>query len=116
MTLREELVLLLGERTRPHRERRRERLKRVRPGVLLSAVTKAWNARNGAKHEPLTLEEFIVVHLGWLPQEREQFIQFFESKGHHKRCSHCGRGVVDDGPYSRCPACGSPGQSDVEAP
>jgi hypothetical protein len=58
----------------------------------------------------VTRDEWIVIHFGWLPEEREQMIQFLISKGkgRYSRCRNCSRGVVHDGPYSRCAACGIP--------
>ncbi len=95
-----------------HFERRKRRLEQIPWSVRRSALEKAWKSRHwwekpAEERERFTRDEWIVLHLGWIPEEREQLIQFFESRGHHKRCSHCGRGLVATGPYSHSPACGS---------
>ena len=69
MTLRQELVALLEERTSSNWDRRGRRLERLSPGRIYTSVSKA---RRG---EPLTLEEYIVSHLGFLPGERERLEQ-----------------------------------------
>ena len=102
MTPREELVTLLEERTLSHFERRKRRLQRIPWPVTLSAIRKGW-----AGDKRVTREEWIVLHAGWIPEEREHMIQFFESRG-YSRCRNCGRGVVSDGPHDECAACGSP--------
>jgi hypothetical protein len=99
---RSELVALLEERTRSHFERRKRRLQRIAGPVRMSALEKGWK---GDKR--VTREEWIVLHFGWVPEEREHMISFFESRGGHSRCGDCGRGLVSDGPYSQCPACGA---------
>jgi hypothetical protein len=60
-----ELAMLLQERTLSNFERRKRRLQRIPMNVVYSAVAKA------RKGEPLTLEEYIASHLGFLPGERE---------------------------------------------
>jgi hypothetical protein len=102
MTAREELVMLLEERTLSHFERRKRRLQRISWPVTLSAIRNGWES-----DRRVTREEWIVIHMGWVPEEREQLIRFFESRG-YKRCRSCGRRVVSDGPHDRCAACGSP--------
>jgi hypothetical protein len=99
---RSELVMLLEERTLSHGERRKRRLQRIPWPVRMSALEKGWK-----RDKRLTREEWIVLHWGWVPEEREQLIQFFESTGCYSRCPDCRRGVVGHGPYSRCAACGS---------
>ena len=69
MTLRQELAALLEERTLPNWERRKRRLERLSPGRIYTSVSKA------RKGEPLTLEEYVVSHLGFLPGERERLEQ-----------------------------------------
>jgi hypothetical protein len=101
MTPKEELVTLLEERTLSHFERRKRRLQRIPMTVTVSAIRKGWE-----RDKRVTREEWIVLHLGWVPEEREQMIQFLESRG-YSRCRNCGRGVVSDGPYDQCAACGS---------
>ena len=66
---RSELVMLLEERTLPHFERRRRRLQQIPGPVRLSAIRKAWEARH-TQEKPLrvTREEWIVLHLGWVPE------------------------------------------------
>ena len=102
MDARSELVMLLEERTLSHFERRKRRLQRIPWPVTLSAIRKGW-----ARDKRVTREECIVLHAGWIPEEREHMIQFFESRG-YARCRNCGRRVVSDGPYGSCAACGSP--------
>jgi hypothetical protein len=102
MTPKEVLVMLLEERTLSHFERRKRRLERIPWPVRSSALRKGW-----ARDKHVTREEWIVLHLGWVPEEREQMIQFLESKGGYSRCRNCGRGIVSDGPHDRCAACGS---------
>ena len=65
VTAREELVMLLEERTLSHfeRRRRRRRLQTIRPDVRVPALQRA---RTG---KPLTLEEYVAVNLGFLPGE-----------------------------------------------
>ena len=46
MTAREELVLLLEERTLSHFERRKRRLARIPSSVRISALRKAWKNRH----------------------------------------------------------------------
>jgi len=111
MTAREELVMLLEERTLSHFERRKRRLARIPSSVRSSALRKAWKNRHcwekeGQERLRVTRDEWIVLHLGWLPEEREKLIEFMESRG-YKRCRNCGRAIVSDGPYDRCVACGS---------
>jgi hypothetical protein len=65
ITLRLELARLLQQRTLSNWERRKRRLQRIPIDVVLSGLVKA---RNG---EPLTLEEYIASHLGFLPGELE---------------------------------------------
>src|SRR5215831_6058080 len=84
-------------------ERRKRRLQRIPWPVRVSAVRKDWYGEKS-----VTREEWIVLHMGWLPEEREQMIQFLDSKSGYSRCHNCGRGVVSDEPYARSPACGSP--------
>jgi hypothetical protein len=62
-------------------ERRKRRLQRIPWPVRVSALRRDWY---GEKR--VTREEWIVLHLGWLPEEREQMIQFLESKGGYSRC------------------------------
>jgi hypothetical protein len=101
MTPREELVTLLEERTLSHFERRKRRLQRIPWPVRVSALRKGRE-----RDQRVTREEWIVLHLGWVPEEREQMIQFFESRG-YSRCRNCGRWIVPNGPHGRCAACGS---------
>ena len=63
IALRLELARLLQERTLSNFERRKRRLQRIPMEVVVSGVTKA------RKGEPLTLEEYIASHLGFLPGE-----------------------------------------------
>ena len=64
--LKEELARLLEVRTMPNFERRRRRLE----GVPLDMVAEALNrARFGL---PLTKEQYIASHLGFLPGELEE--------------------------------------------
>ena len=65
MTPKAELVMLLQERTLSNWERRRRRLQRIPMDVVLLGVAKT------RKGEPLTLEEYVASHLGFLPGERE---------------------------------------------
>jgi len=108
MKPRKELVMLLEERTLSHFERRKRRMQRIPMSVVVSAITKGRKRGRtpGSNDRPLTREEWIVLYAGWVPEEREQLIQFMESRG-YKRCRNCGLGVVHDGPYSRCAAGGS---------
>ena len=66
MDPRSELVMLLQERTLSNFERRKRRLQRIPMDVVVSGVTKA------RKGEPLTREEYVASHLGFLPGERER--------------------------------------------
>ena len=65
MTPRQELAMLLQQRTLSNWERRKRRLQRIPMDVVLLGVAKA------RKGEPLTLEEYVASHLGFLPGERE---------------------------------------------
>jgi hypothetical protein len=65
MTPRLELAMLLQERTLSNWERRKRRLERIPLSVVTEALRKA------RKGEPLTLEEYIASHLGFLPGELE---------------------------------------------
>jgi len=85
------------------------------PSVRMAALKKAWKNRHwwekpGQERVRVTPDEWIVIHFGRLLEEREQLIQYLVSrgKGHYSRCRNCGRGVVSNGPYDRCAACGSP--------
>jgi len=84
MNLRQELAALLEERTLSHFERRKRRVARIPWSVRVSAPKKS---REGDQRVPR--EEWIVLHRGWVPEERKQLIQFFESKG-DKRRPNCG--------------------------
>ena len=64
-----ELVTLLEERTRSHFERRRRRLQRIPLSVVPVALEK------DRKGEPLTLQEYIASHLGFMPGELERLEQ-----------------------------------------
>lgn len=66
MTLRQELVALLEERTSSNWDRRGRRLQLIPMSIVVVAVEKAW------KGQPLTLEEYIASHLGFLPGEPER--------------------------------------------
>jgi hypothetical protein len=66
IALRLELARLLQERTLSNFERRKRRLRRIPMNVVYSGVAKA------RKGEPLTVEEYIASHLGFLPGERER--------------------------------------------
>src|SRR5215472_2198018 len=113
MTLRQELAALLEVHTLSHFERRKRRLRRIPWSVTVSGArgwkNRRWWEKAGLERVRVTRDEWIVLHLGWLPEEQEQMIQFLISKtrGYYSRCSNCGRGVVSDGPYDRCAACGS---------
>lgn len=61
-----ELLILLEERTLSNFERRRRRLLRIPMSVVTVAVEKA------RKGQPLTLQEYIASHLGFLPGELER--------------------------------------------
>jgi hypothetical protein len=99
---RSELVMLLEGANANALERRKRRLQRIAGPVRMSALEKGWK-----RDKRVTREEWIVLHFGWVPEEREQLIQFMESTGHYSRCRNCGRGLVSDGPYSQCAACGA---------
>jgi hypothetical protein len=64
-SLKEELVRLLEVRTMSSFERRKRRLQSVPLDVVPEALTRA---RRGL---PLTTEQYIASHLGFLPGERE---------------------------------------------
>jgi hypothetical protein len=93
MTVREELALLLEERTRSLWERRRRRLQRIPKGVLTSALNKAWKASKAKREsvhggpayageiQPLTLDEYIVLHFGFLPGERDLELRLRRDRG-----------------------------------
>ena len=74
MTPRQELVALLEERTLPLWERRRRRLKRIGVHGLAEAIEKE---RKGL---PLTLEEFVVASMGFLPDEYRAAMLEYESR------------------------------------
>jgi len=63
--LRLELARLLQERTLSNWERRKRKLERIPLSVVTEALRKA------RKGEPLTLEEYIASHLGFVPGELE---------------------------------------------
>ena len=63
MTDKIELVMLLQERTLSNWERRKRRLERIPLAVAAEALIKA------RKGEPLTEQEYIASHLGFLPGE-----------------------------------------------
>ena len=63
MTPKAELMMLLQERTLSNWDRRHRRLLRIPMDVVGRAVGKAF------RREPLTLEEYIASHLGFLPGE-----------------------------------------------
>lgn len=58
--------MLLQERTESNWERRRRRLQRIPPEVVVSGLEKA------RKGQPLTLEEYVAANLGFLPGERRE--------------------------------------------
>jgi hypothetical protein len=64
--LKEELVRLLEVRTMSSFERRKRRLQSIPLDVVPEALTRA---RKGL---PLTTEQYIASHLGFLPGEREE--------------------------------------------
>jgi hypothetical protein len=66
--LKVELAKLLEEATLSNFERRKRRLARIPMDVVVSGLLKISRDRG----EPLTLEEFIGTHLGFLPGERER--------------------------------------------
>lgn len=63
MTLKAELLALLQERTLTHWERRKRRLERIPIEVVVTAVVRC---RKGL---PLTVEQYVASHLGFLPGE-----------------------------------------------
>jgi hypothetical protein len=74
MTPREELVTLLEERTLSHFERRKRRLQRTPWPVTVSALRKSW-----ARDKRVTREEWIVLHVGWAPEERVLSVKLRDS-------------------------------------
>jgi hypothetical protein len=67
--LKEELAYLLEVRTMSSFERRKRRLQSIPLDVVPEALTRA---RKGL---PLTTEQYIASHLGFLPGEREEEVQ-----------------------------------------
>jgi hypothetical protein len=67
--LKEELVRLLEVRTMSNFERRKRRLQSIPLDVLPEALRRA---RDGL---PLTTEQYIASHLGFLPGEMEEELQ-----------------------------------------
>ena len=63
MSPRQELIILLEERTLSMRERRKRRLKAIGVRGLAAAIEKA------RKGQPLTLREYAIASLGFLPGE-----------------------------------------------
>jgi hypothetical protein len=63
--LKEELVRLLEERTLSNFERRKRRLQSIPLDILPEALNRA---RDGL---PLTREQYIASHVGFLPEEGE---------------------------------------------
>ena len=68
-SLKEELACLLEVRNMSSFERRKRRLQSIPLDVVPEALTRA---RKGL---PLTTEQYIASHLGFLPGEREEEVQ-----------------------------------------
>jgi hypothetical protein len=79
-----ELVSLLQERTLSNFERRRRRLEQIPLEVTVEALTKA------RKGEPLTEQEYIASHLGFLPGEAQKAAQDL-SEWRRKKLGESGR-------------------------
>ena len=75
----------------------------------MAAIRKGWQDPKPGEAVRLIRDEWIVLHAGYIPEEREQMIQFliYKREGHYSGRRNCGREVVSDGPYDRCAACGS---------
>jgi hypothetical protein len=83
MTHKLELVRLLQERTLSNWERRKRRLERIPLAVAAEALIKA------RKGEPLTEQEYIASHLGFLPGEIPKAAEYL-SQWRKKQLSESG--------------------------
>ena len=67
-----ELVTLLEERLLSNFERRRRRMQAAWDRLKESGRMLAWAVEKDRKHGDLSIDEYLVTHLGFRPAEREQ--------------------------------------------